>query len=90
MGNCIYCGIKAGLFKSYHKECFNKYNNGKDQIQGLVSKTLLEDGDLDQMTISIKTIADDTHIRSNEIYDIMIRGYDMVFIYRMKWKIRRV
>ena len=35
MGNCNYCGKKAGLFKSVHPECEEKYNQGISKIKEL-------------------------------------------------------
>jgi hypothetical protein len=35
MGNCTYCGQKAGMFKSIHPECEEKYNQGISRIREL-------------------------------------------------------
>jgi hypothetical protein len=35
MGNCVYCGEKAGLFKSVHPECEERHNQGIGKIKEL-------------------------------------------------------
>ena len=35
MGNCVYCGKKAGLFKSVHPECEEKHSQGIAKIKKL-------------------------------------------------------
>ena len=35
MGNCVYCGKKAGLFKSIHSECEKKHAQGIAEIKKL-------------------------------------------------------
>lgn len=36
MSNCKYCGLKAGLFSSSHKECEEKHRIGLSEIEGAI------------------------------------------------------
>jgi hypothetical protein len=76
MGNCIYCGKPAGFLKKAHKECFEKYEQGKVKIISLVSKIATEGDDIQQLKNSIEQIAEKSYIKNETLNSIVSLGWE--------------
>lgn len=46
MGNCIYCGLSAGLFSHAHKECEEKHNQGVSECGRLINEYFCGNGSM--------------------------------------------
>jgi len=75
MGNCIYCGEKAGWFKSKHPDCATKHNNGVNRIVELIASAgIRSETDLNLVENDIKGIAESSFIDSPRQY--IVRGFE--------------
>ena len=73
MSICEYCGKKAPLFKTFHSECENKYNEGKKELYGKIT-LLLNENDNEKIIGLLKDLrqfADDHYIKESEINSIL-------------------
>ena len=77
MGNCIYCGQKAGIFKDHHKECLEDYKAGKIQLVNAVADGITHGQDLNELSTFIDSIAKNCHIKDSEKQELMFEGYDV-------------
>lgn len=76
MGNCIYCGQKAGFLKSKHKECESNYYASKNRIIEIICTAITKDSDFDNLENKIKEIAEKNYVKSDEIIDLYTKGFD--------------
>lgn len=76
MGNCIYCGQKAGFLKSKHKDCESNYFDGKNKIIENICTVITKDSDFDNLENKIKEIAEKNYIKPDEIIDLYTKGFD--------------
>jgi hypothetical protein len=76
MGKCKYCGINSGLFKSYHKECLDKHQNGRNEIISVTEKAIMETSDFVGLNSAVSNIGKDCHIYGNDIISLMVNGFD--------------
>lgn len=76
MGNCIYCGQKAGFFKSKHKDCESNYFDSKKKIIENIHTAITKNSDFEVLENNIKEIADKNYIKPYEIIDLYIKGFD--------------
>lgn len=65
MGNCAYCGKKAGLFRSQHKECWSKRIEGFRTIKSTVRNAFL-DNKVEGVKEVIDDVARDSFINEQE------------------------
>jgi len=76
MGNCIYCGGDAGLFKRKHKTCETNYNSGKRVIVENISSAITKTSDFRSFENDIKIIAGQHYIKANELAPLYTKGFD--------------
>lgn len=76
MGKCTYCGEKAGFLKSKHKECVEKYNNGKLKIISEIRDSIIQTLDFEQLESSINKTAELHFIKPHEIANLYTEGFD--------------
>lgn len=76
MGNCIYCGQKAGFLKSKHKDCESNYFDSKNKIIENISTAIIKESDFDNLKNEITEIAKKNYIKPDEIIDLYIKGFD--------------
>jgi len=76
MGNCIFCGQKAGFLKKKHKECEMNYYSGKQKIIEIISTTITGNSDFAILDSEINSIADKNFIKKNEIDSLYTKGFD--------------
>jgi hypothetical protein len=76
MGNCIYCGKKAGLFKDHHKECVEKRDSGRIQLQTAVVDAITKQQNFEYLSPFLDAIAKECFIGSNEKQSLIFKGYD--------------
>jgi len=77
MGTCKYCGQKAGFLKSKHKECEDKYKNGKSEIIKLVESAIAETSDFNKLKSDIEKISNESFIKQEELEGLYVAGFDM-------------
>jgi len=46
MGDCVYCGQPAGLFRSKHRECQERRDEGLGRLTALARRSLIPDADV--------------------------------------------
>jgi len=78
MGTCKYCGQKAGFLKSKHKECEDKYKNGKSEIIKLVESAIAETSDFNKLKSDIEKISNESFIKQEELEGLYVAGFDNV------------
>lgn len=76
MGNCIFCGEKAGFLKSKHKECVEKYNDGKRNIIRAIVESITTTSNFEQLEILINQIAKSNFIKLDDITNLYTCGFD--------------
>jgi len=76
MGKCKYCSKNAGLFKSNHKECLEKYIIGRSEIIFETEKAIMETSDFVALNSKVDSIGKNCHIYGNNIIDLMVKGFD--------------
>lgn len=76
MGDCKYCGKSAGIFRTKHHECEEKYNLGLQKMVSLVSEAVLAKADLDTLQSRLSEIASSSYIKPSQIKDTMIFGWE--------------
>lgn len=78
MGKCKYCNQSAGFLKNKHKECEERYNNGKKDIIGLIETTIIETTDYPNLKNDIEIISINSFIDKSETNDLISKGFDNV------------
>lgn len=76
MGICKFCGQKAGLFKSVHKECVEANDSGKFTIVDKVSQAILGTTDFSVFDTEINNIAQNAFINKEELNELYGLGFD--------------
>jgi hypothetical protein len=76
MGNCIYCGNKAGLLSNKHKDCENRYIQRKQEIIDTTSNTIVNGTSLEILRQNINSISKDSFIKEDELDKLLALGYD--------------
>ncbi|WP_405384261.1 hypothetical protein [Maribacter sp. LLG6340-A2] len=69
MGKCLYCQKSAGIFKKLHKECEEKYLNGRELIK-IKSNSFFDKSEVVEI-VELENIADNSFIPYNEFEEIM-------------------
>lgn len=57
MANCKYCGEAAGFLRYSHKDCENKFNEGRSQIASQALATLRGDCDFERLKTNVAEVA---------------------------------
>lgn len=77
MGKCIYCGESAGLFSSKHKECEEKFNQGKVSIvSNIVNYLNATKINGDPITQRLNEISQSSFIDNILYKDLIIIGFE--------------
>ncbi len=76
MSTCKYCGQKAGLFKSVHKECVITYESSKKNIVNIISQAINQGDNFYELEQEVKEIALKTYIKADEIIDLFSQAFD--------------
>lgn len=75
MGICIYCNQPAGIFRSKHKECFNKYKKAKKDIIEFISGLLKNNKEASVIRAFIDDRVKSSFIKDDEIKKLMYAGW---------------
>ena len=77
MGDCTYCGEKAGLFRKSHKLCVTKAKDAESEISQLCRKAALHGEGLEELPRRARTIGSGANIRMTErkLKDTLIEGW---------------
>lgn len=76
MGQCIYCGQPAGIFKQRHKECTQRHEQGKSEIVSLVSEFCTEGGDTHELERLIERVASTSFIDRIRLRSLLVSGWE--------------
>lgn len=76
MGKCIYCGEKAGLFKSKHKDCEAKHENGKAQFIEIIRNSIESDEDYSSLPAKLSSIEEQSFISTELKEELIANGFD--------------
>ena len=77
MAKCKYCGEKAGLFRSKHKECEEKNLEGKTDIGLMVFDALEGKEKMEGLKGRVNKIASECSISDEEVKDILVSEFDL-------------
>lgn len=76
MGNCIYCGNKAGLFKKKHSECEQKSKAGWDNMITEVRQAAISGNGFDTLQNKLTEIAQASFIPTQKVKEAMVKGWE--------------
>lgn len=76
MGICKFCGQKAGLFSSSHKNCENSYLNGKREIVNKISNAINSETEFSNFDLEIQKFAVSSFIKKEELPELYGLGFD--------------
>jgi hypothetical protein len=76
MGNCTYCGLKAGFLKSKHAECESKFIESKKKIVLFITESITKDSDFNILDDAVHLIANTNFIKPEELDDLYTNGFD--------------
>lgn len=76
MGNCKYCGESAGLFKSEHEACKEKFQEGKEKIIEKVRTAVFTDLNHQALKTKIEFIAGNSYINNEVLKTCIIKGWE--------------
>jgi hypothetical protein len=76
MGICKFCGKKAGLFRSLHKECENANTNGMRDIVAMIENVITTSNDNSNLKEELNLITEKAYINSEDINYLYCLGYD--------------
>lgn len=76
MGNCIYCGKRAGFFNDKHKTCETNYHSGISTIVTNITSAITKTDDLQKLENDILAIAGQYYIKSQELALLYTRGFN--------------
>jgi hypothetical protein len=76
MGDCIYCGQSAGIFRKYHKECNEKCLQGCTQLSLLVEQAMKEGKDSQEVKIRVRNITSINSIPAERVRDSLVLGWE--------------
>ena len=76
MGICKFCGQKAGLFKSVHKDCVYANDAGKVSVVNKVSEAILGTTDFSIFNTEINNIVQNAFINREELNELYGLGFD--------------
>jgi len=75
MGNCTYCGKPAGFLKRSHKECKQRYNQGKSKVLSLLQNIVSEDVDIKTVIEEVRQVAKSSLIDDRNLKTLIINGW---------------
>ena len=76
MSICKFCGQKAGLFNSVHKECKAANDAGKVTIVNKVSEAIVTAADFPTFEAEVNNIAQSAYIKKEELGELYSLGFD--------------
>lgn len=76
MGICKFCGLKAGLFSSVHKQCEQNYKEGKNSILSKTSEAITSQTDFSELNSEIAIIEKTNHISKAETNELFTTAFD--------------
>lgn len=76
MGKCIYCGQKAGFFKSKHDECERRYNSGLSRIAEIIEECFRDSKDFISYKPEIDTLCTEAFISEDTRDDVYCQAFD--------------
>lgn len=75
MGDCIYCGRPAGLMRSRHPDCQNKYDDALCKILDVVRASLNGTGSFGSLKPTVATLAAGVNLPDAELRSTLARGW---------------
>jgi len=75
MGNCIYCGKPAGFLRKKHKECENKFNEGKKEIINTIHLKAI-DGHIDDLNNYVEMLCKNNFINNEQKNNFIRIGWE--------------
>lgn len=76
MGKCIYCGEKAGFFKSIHKECEKAFNQGKIQYINEIKSTIVSGNGFNSLESKLDNIRKNNYVKTNHHNLLLTKAFD--------------
>lgn len=76
MGNCKYCGQPAGLLRSQHRECADKYEQGWQKMIALAQEAAQGQRDIGNLHSSISSIASHSFVPAEQTTTAIVRGWE--------------
>lgn len=75
MGNCIYCGQMAGLWRRKHKECAEKHEAGVCWLAREI-KEAIAGGNYEGLKERLLSKARESWVEENELREIMVKAWE--------------
>lgn len=77
MPTCKYCGQSAGLFKSVHKECEERFHLATGRIREAVVAAVMQDQPVSILNAEIEKLAADAYISQSNVKGLIYQGWEL-------------
>jgi len=76
MGKCKYCQQNAGFFSNKHKECEQKFFNGRTQLIEIIESSIVNNKDLTELKSDILKVANNSFINEPDLNGVYTTSFD--------------
>lgn len=76
MGNCKYCGLKAGLFSSAHKECDEKHHIGTTDVEAAIRHYFDGSYDINRLSQIVASKQSTNFVSKDDLVDVSLPVLD--------------
>lgn len=77
MPTCKYCGQSAGLFKSVHKECEDRFHLATSLIRETVVEAVMQNQPPTDLSAEIEKLAAHAHISPSNVKGLICQGWEL-------------
>lgn len=75
MGECTYCGAKAGFLKDYHPECKQRNLDGWSKMVSLAADAVVKSQNIDDLPATLSAVGRSSYIPESETRRAMVLGW---------------
>lgn len=75
MGECIFCGMRAGILRREHADCRLRYEEGKSQIIRITEHSIVNSVDNHRLVKNVEQEANRSHISDEEVQDLLHKSW---------------
>jgi hypothetical protein len=76
MAKCEFCGQEVGFLRKNHKECQDKYDDGKQKIVGIAQNSMYTQTNFAPVGEEVRTIAQNSFIGENELKSLLVTAWE--------------
>ena len=76
MAKCEFCGQEAGFLRKNHKECQDKYDDGKHKIVGIAQNAMYTQTNFAPVSEEVHTTAKNSFIGESELKSLLVTAWE--------------